>query len=241
MGLFRDSLTRFAQLEGPEARYGEALTLLMRQPKTASNIQRSSELLAELAASQPDSELGIGARYHLGRIEQTHRITPDPAAARRQFQQLIKDHPAHPYAQQAVVKLAILELYERVSPEVRLERFLALTARAPSLADPAACRDLYLLLADTAQRYDYAPALALDLLLRADESGIVRRIEQANTWVRITVLASENDQPAIARAYGERFLQNFLRDNRRLTIEQLLARLPETPTTGQTADQEASR
>lgn len=241
VGLFRDSLLAFQSLEGVEARYGQALNLLMRQPKTAGNVDRAAAMLSELAAAEPDSEIGIGARYYLGRIEQTHRITPDPVAARQIFQELIAAHPAHAYAQQAVVKLAIIDLYDRVPAQTRRERFDALAEQAPGLSDPIARRDLYMLLADTVQRFDYAPSIALELLIRADEIGIARLAERANTWIRIGLIASETERPEIARVYFEKFLNNFIRDGRRHTIEERLAALPAPVVTAQTTLSEATR
>jgi tetratricopeptide (TPR) repeat protein len=240
VGLFSDALLAFQKLEGADARYGEALGLLMRQPKTAGNVDRAAEMLSALVAAEPDSETGIAARYHLGRIEQTHRMTPDPVAARRVFQELVAAHPAHPYAQQAVVKLAIIDLYERVPADTRRARFDAFVEQTASLSDPVARRDLRLLLADAAQRFDYPALLALDLLVGADEDGIARRAEQANVWVRIGILAAENKRPEIARAYFEKFLATYIRDSRRLPIEEMLANLPPaTPT--QTTSAEAAR
>lgn len=241
VGLFKDSLLSFEKIEGDDARYGEALTLLMRQPKTAGNVERAAQMLSSLAASQPDSELGIGARYHLGRIEQVHRMTPDPAAARRHYQELVTAHPEHTLAQQAVVKLAILDIYERVPANVRRQRYDAYAARAVGLSYGPARRDLHLLLADTAQRFDYPATLALEHLLSADAVGIARRAEQANIWVRIGVIASETGRPEVARSFFEKFLANYLRDNRRLMIEERLAALPAAPVVALAATQETTR
>ncbi len=226
LGLFKDALSAFQDASGPEARYGEALALLLRQPKTAGNIDRAAALLAELAAAAPDTEVGVAARYQLGRVEQVHRVTPDPVAARRIFSELVAAHPDHPLAQRAVVKLALLDLYERVPETVRRERFDAYAARSAELGDRGARRDLCLLLADTAQRFAYPPGLVLDLLLRADEAGVARRAEQASLCVRIGRLAADAGRPEIARRYLERFLAAYQRDSRRLMIEQQLAALP---------------
>jgi len=226
VGLFNDSRLAFEKLEGADARYGQALTLLMRQPKTAGNVDRAAAMLSELIVAHPDSETAISARYHLGRIEQTHRITPNPVAARQIFKTLIAAHPAHPYAEQAVVKLAIIDLYENIPDHTRRERLDAYVTQAATLIDPVARRDLHLLLADTAQRFDYPPSLALALLIRADQDGIASRTEQASLWVRIGFIASETERPDTARQYFEQFLANYPRDNRRLTVEERLASLP---------------
>jgi hypothetical protein len=102
-----------------EARYGEAITLLLRQPKTAGNLDRAVTLLTALAETSPATELGLAARYNLGRIAQVHRPTPDPELARQHYDTLIATAPAHPFAQQAFVKLALLDLYERQSDAAR--------------------------------------------------------------------------------------------------------------------------
>lgn len=226
LGLFDSANREFAKLSGDEARLGEAVTLLLRQPKTDANINRAAELLATLADKSPGSPLAIRAKYYLGRIAQTHRTPNNPELARRLFRELAGAHPGHPYADLATVKLAILEIYDHVPEADRRARFDAFVAAAATLESPSARRDLNLLLADASQRFGYGPVLTLDCLLAADRVGIARRVEQGNTWVRIGQLAHEAGRFEIARDYYKKYLATFIRDNRRLMVAERLAALP---------------
>jgi hypothetical protein len=224
LSLFHESHRGFAELEGREARFGEAVTLLIQQPKTDRNIRRAFDIFAELSSGA--DELAIASRYHLGRIEQSHRATPDPAAAAEHYRKLVADHPGHPLAELALVKLAIIEFYEVVADDVRRARFDAFLAQVDSLRTPEHRRDLHVLLADTALRFGYSPEVALEQLLAADKIGFVRPLMRANNWVRIGNLASETGRAEIARDYYTRFLDTFKRDNRRLMVGERLAALP---------------
>lgn len=226
LGLFNQANIEFAQLPGNEARLGEAVTLLLKQPKTDGNLNRAAAMLEQLVNDDPESSLAITARYYLGRIEQTHRSSGNPEAARAIFRNLVTGHAGHPYADLAAVKLALIELYSQQSDTDRRARFDEFVALAPALKTPSARRDLSLLLADVAQRFGYEPSLTLDLLLAADEVGIARRVEQGNIWIRIGQLAQDTGRADVARAYYNRYLSTFIRDNRRRMVSERLAALP---------------
>lgn len=230
-GLFDEANIEFASAQGDEARLGEAVTMILRQPKTNGNLHHAATLLANLIRRSPGSPSSIGAYYYLGRIEQTHRNPPNLPEAKRIFRELIAAHPGHPYADLATVKLAIIELYEPLSPDERRSRFDALVALAPGLRSRSSRRDLSMLLADTAQRFGYAPSITLDLLLAADQLGIARRSEQGNTWVRIGQLAEEAGRIDVARSYYEKCLPLFVRDNRLRMVRERVAALSGSPVT----------
>ncbi len=226
LGLFNEANHSFAALSGDEARLGEAVTLLLRQPKTDGNVTRATEMLSAIVKDSPDSSFAITARYYLGRIAQSHRMPNDPETARKTFRDLITAHPGHPYADLATVKLAILDLYEQVPDSLRRARFDEFTKLAPGLKSTTARRDLSLLLADVSQRFGYDPVITLDLLLAADQAGIARRNEQGNVWVRIGQLAQDTGRVEVARAYYNKYLATFIRDNRRRMVTERLAALP---------------
>jgi tetratricopeptide (TPR) repeat protein len=229
LGLSKDALPVFQATAGPEARFGEALTLLLRQPKTSGNIEQAESILRLLADAQPDSDLGIASRYYLARIAQIHRQRPDPSIAHEILQALVSDHPKHPIAQQALVKLALLDLYTAMPAAEHRALLDTYANQVVTLSDAVSKRDLHLLLADTAQRFGYPPQLALHHLVAAEALGLARRVEQANTWIRIGLLAADLDQPELARRFFERFLATFNRDNRRLMIQERLSSLPTSP------------
>lgn len=225
-GLFNEANQAFAALPGDEARLGEAVTLLLRQPKTDANIDRASTLLSDIVKKSPGTDLAVTAQYYLGRIEQAHRSPANPRAAGEIFRELIARHQGHPYADLATVKLAILELNEQLPEDERRARFDSFAVIAPGLKSASARRDLCITLADSAQRFGYSPEITLDLLLAADKAGLARRVEQGNAWVRIGQLAQDAGRNEIAREYYGKYLRYFIRDNRRLMVSERLAALP---------------
>lgn len=227
LGLFNTANAEFAELSGDEARLGEAVTLLLRQPKTDGNVNRAADLFAALVNESTDPSLAIRAKYHLARIAQTHRTPNDPETARRLFRELIAAHPGHSYAELATVKLAILELYEPGPDDVRRARFDDFAKAAAALESRSARRDLNFLLADASQRFGYDPARTLDFLLAADRAGVARQMERGNTWVRIGRIAQETGRVEIAREYYTKYLATFIRDNRRRMVMEHLAALPD--------------
>lgn len=222
LGLFNAANAEFAALPGDEARFGEAVTLLLRQPKTEANVNRAAQIFSALVAEAADDSLRLRARYYLARIAQVHRTPADPVTARRLFRELIDAHPGHPVAELATVKLAIIELYEPLPDDVRRTRVAEFGKAAAGMRSVSARRDLNLLLADTAQRFGYEPALTLDFLLAADRDGIVRQAERGHTWVRIGQLAEEAGRSEVARDYYTKFLASYIRDARRRMVKERL-------------------
>jgi tetratricopeptide (TPR) repeat protein len=230
VGLFKDANRYFGNLSGPEAELGQALTLLVLQPKTTSNLDRAETLLAHLATRPASEEIGQAARYYLARLQHVHRQNVDLLAAKAIYEALIQDAPRSFYAYQAQVKLAIIELYDVAAspPELRT-RFDKFVRLAAEITDKSARRDLSFLLADVAQQFNYEKTIALDLLLQADKAGITRSAEQATTWVRIGELARLTGRDDVARQHYQSFLANYPRDRRRLSIQERLATLSSAP------------
>jgi hypothetical protein len=230
LSLFKEAHGGFAKIEGREARLGHAITLLAQQPKTAGNISAAADALEGLIAEASGDEVAIIARFYLGRLEQIHRTPVNPAAAAVHFKRLIAEHPRNLWSEQAAVKLALIELHESVSAEELRRRFAHHREIASSLSIPAARRDLHLLLADVALRFELGETLALDQLLAADQAGIVRTTAQAQIWVQIGELARRTGRNEVAREHYQKFLAAFERDNRRSMIREHLAALPSAVT-----------
>lgn len=228
VGLFKDAHAAFAQ-QSPadrETRFGEAVTLINLQPKTDANLDHAASLLTAIAATGSTDELGISARYYLARIAQFHRASPDNAAALRIYRELSDLSSPHALAQRAVVQVALLELFEpRLAPAEIRARFDRLDARGAALTEPSAIRDFHLVMGDAALRFNLGDSPALDHLLAADRAGITRAATQRDTWIRIAELARRTGRNDVAIAYYQRFLENFLRDSRRLMITERLAAL----------------
>ncbi|WP_043582739.1 tetratricopeptide repeat protein, partial [Geminisphaera colitermitum] len=227
MGLVIEARQAFSQAEGREARFGEAITLLLTQPKTDANIERAAQLLNKIIEQNPTDTQGIIARYHLGRLEQAHRTPANLEAAAAHYRQLRKTAPNHPLAEEALVKLGIIELYApSLTDEARLKLHRHYAAQANQLTSNSARRDLHFLLAQVAQRYRFSKTLTLDHYLAADKEGILRTATRADVYVSILTLARDLNRPALARQYCDRFLAEYLRDNRRYMIEEIKRELP---------------
>lgn len=226
LNLFKDAHHSFSDLSGREARFGEAVTLLQVQPKTSSNINHAATLLEQVLADNPGDELGIAARYYLGRLEQVHRMPVNPTAATAHFNTLIQEHPGHPLTEQAIVKLALIELYSPDDAAARLAAFERFTALADTLATADARRDLNLTLGAVALRFDLGQDRALKRYLAAEQAGIHLTTVRSSTLVTIGELARKTGRHDIAREHYLLFLKDFQRDERRLMVKEALATLP---------------
>jgi len=223
--LFLEAAQGFAKAEGREARLGGAITLLARQPKTASNIEAAAKSLTALVEENSRDTVGVMARYYLGRVEQVHRVPSNPAAAAAHFRRLLEEHPGEFWTEQGAIKLALIELHEEVGRDERLARLTRHAEYASSMRHRPARRDMHLLLADVILRFQLGEALALEQLLAADEAGIVRSAPRAQVWVQIAELARETGREDIARRYYESFLASYKRDTRRKLVSERLAAL----------------
>lgn len=231
MGLVVEARQAFVQAEGREARFGEAVTLLLTQPKTDSNIERAAQLLNKIIEQNPTDSQGILARYYLGRLEQAHRTPPNLEAASAHYRELLKTAPDHPLAEEGLVKLGIIELYGAdLTDEARLKLHREYAGRADKLKSSSARRDLHFLLAQVAQRYRFSKLITLEHFLAADKEGIQRTATRADVYVSILTLARDLNRPTLSRQYCDRFLAEYLRDNRRYMIEEIKRGLPEERT-----------
>jgi hypothetical protein len=225
-GLLKEAHTAFAAQPASdrEARFGEAVTLINLQPKTDPNLDRAAVLLSAIASANATDDLGLSARYYLARIPQSHRATPDTAAALVIFRELASLDSPHPLAQRAVVQVALLELFEPRVPAADVRaRFDRLAVRGATLTDPSAVRDFNMVMADAALRFKYDDSLALDHLLAADRAGIARAATRRDTWLRIAELARRSGRHDVSKTYYTRFLENFPRDARRLLVQERLS------------------
>ncbi|AHF89940.1 hypothetical protein OPIT5_06625 [Opitutaceae bacterium TAV5] len=228
MGLVSEARAAFTHADSREARFGEAITLLLVQPKTDSNVERAARLLNDIIRTGETDDLGLIARYHLGRLEQAHRTPPDLSAATAHYRKLRELSPSHPLAEQALVKLGIIELY---APDINDDRRRALYddygRQADKLVTSDSRRDLHFLLAQVGQRYRFDKTSILNHYLASEKEGIRRTITRADVYVSIVQLARDLGRNPVARQYSDKFLAEFLRDNRRLMIQEIRDALPE--------------
>ncbi len=211
-----------------EADFGVALMLLNKQPKSDGNLDKAAGIFEQISGSG-DDDLGMLAGYYRARIEQVHRRTQNPAKAVALFTKLIERHPEHPMAQFAVVKRAMIEIYDDSPMESKRELLAALEKTADEMTHPPAKRDLELILADSYVRLFQDDGRTLKHLLAADTIGITRAKPRADVWIRIAELARLLGEKDIAATYYGKFLKEFQRDSRHYTIQE---RLKETGENG---------
>ncbi len=222
-----ESIREAGGADAREAQFGVALMLLKVQPKTEGNIQRAAELFDQVAAQGADN-LSALAMYYRARVEQVHRYEPAPDKAAALFTTLIEKYPQHPVAQGAVVKRALISVYDESALEVKRDRLASLEQAAEALTDASARRDLHLVVADSYARLFNDDERALANLLAADRIGITRSKSRAHVWVRIGSLAERTGKLEVAADYYRRFLDKYQRDNRHFTIAQRMKNLGAT-------------
>ena len=163
-----------------------------------------------------------GARYFLGRIAQHHQASADPAEAARQYRRLLAEQPASLWAQTALSRLVLLELYapaKAATPAACVaaaEKLLALAVL------PAAQSELHLVLADAIFYYELPPATALPHLLAAEKLRHLDPPTRADTLVQIAEVSALTGDPVQARRFYETFLAEYPLDQRWFMVGQKL-------------------
>lgn len=204
-----------------------ASSLLVKQPRTDSNIQAARDLLLKVGQSAPAaSDDAALALYLLGRVELDHLDPAQPESAAARFEQLRRDHPAHVLADSAAVQLAYLAAYPDSGPKAaaipEIEALLA------SVSSPGAARDLHALIASLQLRQLGDPVAALPHFIAAREIGYEQPLRNADADLVIGNIAREAGDTALARRHYAAFLAAAPRDVRASTVRRLLAGFPQT-------------
>jgi hypothetical protein len=209
----------------PEGRLLSAVLLLQRQPRTQGNLERADRELAKLQADAP-AELAAAAAYFRGRRDQVYLANPNLDAAAQRYREALEKDPEGFYGMLARLRLAPLEIYAAGLTDAQVrERFQRHSLAARELKDPDLRKNLDLTLADAGQRLGLPADWVLPHLLAAIETGILRPATRASILVRTGGLLEETGKPAEAARIYRRFLEEFIRDNRRNVIQERLAKL----------------
>lgn len=207
-----------------------ASSLLVKQPRTASNIRTARDLLLKAGAADTASadETAL-ALYLLARVELDHLDPAQPDSARARLEQLRREHPAHPLADHAAVELAYQLAYPPAGADIgalpAIETLLA------SVKDPGATRDLHALIAGLLLRLRDDRAGALPHFLAARAIGFEQPLRNAESDLTIANLARETGDAALARRHYAAFIAAAPRDVRADTARRLLAELETADTT----------
>ncbi|MEO6873211.1 MAG: hypothetical protein ABI222_00150 [Opitutaceae bacterium] len=206
------------------AKFGRAVALLDRQPVTPSQVEESRATFAALADSGGD-DVAQGARFFLGRIAQHHLQQPNPEEAAHQYRQLIAEHENSIWAQTALSRLALLEIYAlepEASPAARIAEAEKLLAHA---RNASAETELHVAIANAIFFYRLPAEAALPHLLAAERLGRLDWTARAEALVQIAELSRLAGERAQAAKFYQTFLTENPRDLRHYIIKQRLAEM----------------
>jgi len=215
-----------AQPAEREARFGLALASLNTQPRRAATLAAARREFTALRDENPRDDFGIGATYYLARLDQILDDPPNPVAAVAGYRALLAAHPGHPYAELAAPKLAILLLYDDVTPAIWELRLVELTALLPRLQSPEACRDTRLVLADALIKLQRDHARAYPLLVHCLEHNLIARMPRLNA-VRLQAAESARQlgRESEAIAHYTRYVEQFPHDVKTPEVRRRLGEL----------------
>ncbi len=232
--LFRDAYEMFERLPAKgdrERALGEAASLLNHPPVTPGKVEQAEAQLRQLVADGATDDTALYARYLLARIAHNHRPA-EVAEIETAYRAVIAAAPAHPIAQVAAGKLALVFLYQRPDLTVT-ERLTAATALEPVATAaqlPEAACAYYRAIAGAALYYNVLNAQVLHWLLRADEIGTVDMMAASGLRIQIAETARALDRRDVALTYYQRFLDNILpTDGRYRTARERMVELEAMP------------
>ena len=197
--LFRDAhdaFTRDAPGSDRQRALGAAASLLNDPPVTSGKVAQAETQLRDLLAANATDEPALYARYPLARIAHLHRPA-EIAEIERAYREVIAASPAHPLAELAAGKLALVLLYQR--PDLTVSQRLAAAAALAPVAGadrlPETACIYYRVLAEAALYYDVIDDRVLAWLQRA--AALAPRDVMTATSLRLQLAE-------VARALGQR-------------------------------------
>ncbi len=206
-----------------EIQYGYAVSLINRQPKTQSNLDKALAIFADLQKEGDD--LSVKSLYFKGRIHEYHDLEPDVTTALASYRELIAKYPDHTFAQIAATNLAFCLLYESTPPEEKARRVEELSQIASRLTLPAAKRELNRIIGGYLLMTEDKPAEALPYLVAASRIDFRRFTARIDNYVRIAEAARQVGQNDLAIEFYSKFLNETTRDNRAQLISERLESL----------------
>ncbi len=206
-----------------DLKFGLALNLINKQPKTQANLERARGLFSEVYSSEGMEGLGVTARYYVGRIREVHQFDSDLVEAERIYGEILAANPRHFYAQLAATRYALIRFYTVASREEQMERFEELEPLAENLVRPGIRSQFHNLMGDLATRYELPLEKALYHYREAVSAGIQNFRIRRDVLVSVGEIAKELGEVSIAVDFFERFLREFPRDKRNILIRERLA------------------
>jgi hypothetical protein len=230
---FNEAEHRFSRSlrETPDNRsdqLGRAAALLNVQPRSGDRVVEARALLDRIVVENSHDDVGVTSRYLLARIADAHQHPRDQPTAARLYRSLLTEHTAHPLAQAAGVKLALILLYD--TGEANLDaRFDAAESLLGQVTQRGPRSDLLVILGRSALHFKRPSVDALRWFSAARVVGFSMRGVEADTLVSLSQLAAESGDTALERECLIEFVEAFPRDNRAAWLRERLARLRPSP------------
>ena len=219
LGLIGPAL-RAADAVSARARLDAAVAVLQSPAVGEEDSRRIRADLTALAAESPATEPGIAARYLLGRLRQIEEGIGEPP----EFTALLSEHPQHPLAQLAAVKVILRRLYAE-GPETPGARLQAAEQLGRGVTLPALRCDFHQAMGDAYIFHGDRREPALRHLRAAEALGIPSAAARANVLVQIGELARLTGDGAVAEWSYRKFLADFPRDLRQQIVRDRLAEI----------------
>lgn len=199
-----------------------AIRLIGGQPRNQANLDAATGLLEALSAESSDPEVAAAAAYHLARLTQWARPTPQPLLAARQFLDLNDRYPLTFHGQLAVLRAIPILCYLEGDPVHFRQQLAQLTKRARAIVRLEIKRAALAALAEAAHRLGNAQAEAAGLSEEAAALPFDHRAIQSGILLSAATRARAADKPAEAAEHLRRFLREFPDDARAYEARTLL-------------------
>jgi tetratricopeptide (TPR) repeat protein len=231
--LFDDAQQKFTAAElagatGPDLQLGQAVSWLMRQPKTSGNVEQALLGLRQVQAEEPaGSRWQLAARYLEGRVWQFHHSQPDEARAAQIYAELWQAYPETYWGQVAFLKLAIIRLYAPGEGRERKRQVLEeLAVEVERVGEVAVRSTVHRALSEAYARLlgDLAGQMRHGWV--ALKLGVAKENARARLLVQVGQAAQALGEAEVAREAYQRFLADFPRDERAWLVARRLAALP---------------
>jgi len=205
-----------------------AASLLTRDPMTRNNVRKARGILLNVASELPVSETHYRplALLLLGRIDHDHVEPVQFESARAFYEQLRREYPQHPLADQAAVQL--LQLLYLQSPASRGHEVVAqVEATLPSVSRKSQRLRLHELASRIYLGHLKDEASALPHLIAALEEGS----EDKSLDLHIAYVARRLGRLELSAKHYRAFYESSPRDNRAYTARRLAQELEEASET----------
>lgn len=205
-----------------ERQFGEAVSVLNVQPRTAENIRQAKDLFLELLKGD-DRFAGL-SEFFLARLHADYTDPRDLPTAKRFYRSALERGTGDPVVETGAARLVNMTEADHPQPEDAIRALNELEPLASQLKTPQGKRTFH-----EAMGQGYILAGELEAGLRhhliAESFGFTRRQTEAASWVTIAEAARELRKNDIAAEYYRKFLAKYLRDSRSYLIAKKLREL----------------